>query len=209
MKVLLLDDHSLFRAGLRLLLKTLEPKAITFEAGTIDEALDLAGKHTDLSLCLLDINLRNENGLDALAKLKTIVPDLAVVVVSASEESALIRECIHAGAMSYIPKSAEPEILSEALKSVLVGKIYIPPQIMDDAPAGLQQTVTISPRQIDVLRCLCRGMPTKSIAKELVLSEHTIKEHINNLFQILNVHNRTEAVIKAAQLQLLSDWGQS
>jgi DNA-binding NarL/FixJ family response regulator len=209
MKVLLLDDHPLFRAGLRLLLKTLEPKANTFEAGTIDEALDLAGKHPDLSLCLLDINLRNENGLDALAKLKVLVTDLAVVVVSACEESALIRECINAGAMSYIPKSAEPEILSEALKSVLAGKIYIPPHIMDDEPVGLTQTVAISPRQMDVLRCLCRGMPTKSIAKELELSEHTVKEHINNIFHNLNVRNRTEAVIKAAQLQLLSDWGRS
>lgn len=205
MKVLLLDDHALFRAGLRLLLGTLGRKLAILEAGTIAEAMGLATKHADLQLCLLDLNLRNENGLHALQDLKSAIPDIAIVVISSSDDDDLVRTCLDKGAMSFISKSATPEVLAKALGYVLAGSVYLPPQMSDKVKHESLQPIVLSPRQRDVLRGLCLGLSTKSIARNLALSEHTVKEYIAAVFRLLAVHNRTEAVIKANQLQLLHD----
>jgi DNA-binding NarL/FixJ family response regulator len=204
MKILLLDDHALFRAGLRLLLETLDHHTEILEAGSIAEALMLVAEHPDVHLCLLDLNLHHEQGLDMMASLKTVAPDIAVVVVSSCDEVGQIRASIDAGAMSFIPKSATPAILAEALKHVLTGDVYLPHALLVNEKA-LQNAsaVSLSPRQRDVLRGLCRGQSTKSIARDLELSEHTVKDYIAALFQLLAVHNRTEAVIEANRLRLL------
>jgi DNA-binding NarL/FixJ family response regulator len=205
MKILLLDDHALFRAGLRLLLGTIGRNLATLEAGTIDEAMTIAAKHPDLQLCLLDLNLRNENGLFALGKIKDAAPDVAVVIVSSSDDAALVRTCLDAGAMSFISKSAAPEVLAEALGHILAGSVYLPPRILNSGDDSGQPSVALSPRQRDVLRGLCRGLSTKSIARDLSLSDFTVKDYIAALFRLLDVHNRTEAVIKASQMKLLQD----
>jgi DNA-binding NarL/FixJ family response regulator len=201
-KTLLVDDHALFRAGLRMLLKTIRPDAVVIEAATIDEAIAAAVANTDLQLCLLDLSLRKEHGLDALQKVKQAAPDVAVVVVSGNEDVATIHACIEAGAMSYIPKSVPPEVLVEALRRVLAGAVWLPDQIhalQETEPAARPM---LTPRQLDVMRCLNRGLPTKSISRELDLSENTIKEHIASIFRGLGVNNRTQAVIKASRMRL-------
>lgn len=203
MKILLLDDHALFRAGLRLLLGTIDRNAAVLEAGTINEAIALADQHPDLELCLLDLNLRHENGLMALGSIKAAAPDVAVVIVSSSDDEALVRTCLDAGAMSFIAKSSAPEVLSEALGHVLAGAVYLPPRMLDIEDNSGKLAVALSSRQRDVLRGLCRGLSTKSIAHDLSLSDHTVKEYIASLFLLLDVHNRTEAVIKASQMRLL------
>ncbi|MDD2760830.1 MAG: response regulator transcription factor [Methylomonas sp.] len=203
MKILLLDDHALFRAGLRLLLETLDQDVITFEAGTIAEARQIADQHADLQLCLLDLNLREEDGLEMLDRIKVSAPAVAVVVVTASDEPAVVRACLDAGAMSFIAKSSPPEVLAEALRHVLAGSIYLPATLLDGQAQASETPLNLSPRQRDVLRGLCRGMSTKAIARELGLSEHTVKEYIAALFKLLDVHNRTEAVIKTGRLGLL------
>jgi DNA-binding NarL/FixJ family response regulator len=206
MKILLLDDHALFRAGLRLLLETLDHHAQILEAGRIAEALEIVAVHPDLQLCLLDLNLHHEKGMDLLGKLKSVSPDVTVVVVSSSDEASLVRACIDAGAMSFIPKSAAPEVLAEALKYVLSGDIYLPHGLFgSETPHHHPSPISLSPRQRDVLRGLCRGQSTKSIALDLALSEHTVKDYIAALFQLLAVHNRTEAVIEANRLRLLPE----
>ena len=205
MKILLLDDHALFRAGLRLLLETLDQSAITFEAGTIAEAVAIAEQTPDLQLCLLDLNLRNEDGLPMLERIKAIATDVVVVVVTATEEPSMMRACIDAGAMSYIAKSSPPELLAEALKHVLAGTVYLPAVLLDADSDPSEESINLSPRQRDVLRGLCRGLSTKSIARDLALSEHTVKDYIAALFKLLEVHNRTEAVIKTGRLRLLPD----
>lgn len=205
MKMLLVDDHALFRAGLRLLLGTIGHNITILEAATIGEALTLAGEHPDLQLCLLDLALKNENGLDALNKIKIAAPTVAVVIVSAAEESSTIYACIEAGAMSFIPKSAPPEILTDALRQVLAGSIYLPEQISAAGKTSSEPNPTFSPRQLEVMHGLSRGLPTKLIARELKLSEYTVREYIATIYRILNVHNRTEAVIKANRLRLRFD----
>lgn len=201
-KILIVDDHALFRAGLRMLLSTIGQRVVCLEASEIREALTLAASHPDLQLCLLDLTLKNEHGLEAIQKIKEIAPQVAVVVVSGADDSATIRQCIDAGAMSFIPKSVAPEVLTRALQHVLNGAVYLPEQIMnalDEAPKRPQLT----PRQLQVLQCLSRGLPTKLISRELELSEYTVKEYISLVFQALGCRNRTEAVIKAGQMRLL------
>jgi DNA-binding NarL/FixJ family response regulator len=201
LKVLLVDDHALFRAGLRLLLATLNPVIHVLEAGTVAEALALAALHPDLRLCLLDLSLRTESGLSALARVKAAAPQIAVVVVSAADDSLTIRESLDAGAMSFIPKSVEPEVLTRALKRVLGGEPFIPESGLQHLPG--EKVPALTARQLDVLLGMSRGLPTKLIAYNLKLSEYTVKEHIGAIFQALGARNRTEAVIKAGQFGLL------
>jgi DNA-binding NarL/FixJ family response regulator len=200
-KILIVDDHALFRAGLRMLLATIGHDVTCLEAANLGEALVLIAEHADLQICLLDLTLKDEHGLDAIHAIKATAPQIAVVVVSGVEESAMIRACIEAGAMSFIPKSVAPEILTRALQNVLNGVVYLPERIID-AMSTPQSRPLLTPRQLQVLNCLSRGLPTKLISRELALSEHTVKEYIALVFQALGVRNRTEAVIKASQLRL-------
>jgi DNA-binding NarL/FixJ family response regulator len=200
-KILIIDDHALFRAGLRLLLSTIGQNVNCLEAADLKEGLALISQHTDLQLCLLDLALKNEHGLDAIQKIKETAPHVAVVVVSGADDVATIRRCIDAGAMSFIPKSVAPEALTQALQHVLKGAVYLPEHIV----SALEKTdkhALLTPRQQQVLQCLSRGLPTKLIAREMGLSEHTVKEYIALVFQALGARNRTEAVIKASQLRL-------
>jgi DNA-binding NarL/FixJ family response regulator len=199
-KILIVDDHALFRAGLRMLLGSIGHDVSCVEAGTVAEALSRIAQHTDIELCLLDLSLKSEHGLSAIEHIKTTAPQVAVIVVSGSEDSATIRSCIDAGAMSFIPKSVAPEVLTHALQRVLAGAVYLPDQVVT-ALAASPPAPALTPRQQQVLQGLNRGLPTKLIARELDLSEHTVKEYIAIIFQTLGVHNRTEAVIKASQLQ--------
>jgi len=200
-KILIVDDHALFRAGLRMLLMAIDPGAVCLEAGTVAEALACAGQHSDLQLCLLDLSLRQENGESVIEQIKRMAPQVAVVIVSAADDSPTIRACIDAGAMSFIPKSVAPEILTSALQHVLGGEVYLPEQIVAALDEREPRPV-LSQRQMQVLQCLSRGLPTKLIARELNLSEHTVKEYISLVFQAVGARNRTEAVIKAGQLRL-------
>jgi DNA-binding NarL/FixJ family response regulator len=200
-KLLIVDDHALFRAGLRMLLATIAQNVTCLEADDIGTALSLIAQHGDLQLCLLDLALKHDHGLSAIHRIKECAPQVAVVIVSGADDSATIRSCIDAGAMSFIPKSVTPEVLTNALQHVLRGAVYLPEQIAS-ALENAQPRPSLTPRQFQVLKCLSRGLPTKLISRELGLSEHTVKEHIALVFQALGAHNRTEAVIKASQLRL-------
>jgi DNA-binding NarL/FixJ family response regulator len=212
MKMLLVDDHALFREGLKLLLRSLGGDLEPDEAGDCAQALDkMAGGRYDL--VLLDMNLPGRGGLDALTALREAAPSTPVVVLSGEEDPQLVRGAIDRGAMGFIPKSSTPEILIPALRLALAGGVYLPPAVLDTragsarpaspqpkaeeaAPAGLTQ------RQTAVLRCVIQGKPNKVIARELDISEGTVKAHLSAVLQALGAHNRTEAVYAAARLGL-------
>lgn len=202
MKILLVDDHALFRAGMRLLLDTVARGAEVFEAASVQEALALARTHPDLPLALLDLALEDGDGLAALATLRREAPEVAVVVVSASSDGATVRACLDAGAMSFIPKSLGAQTLAHAVQQVLAGRTYLPEELLQAAAGPDAAAPSLTPRQLDVLAGLCRGLPSKSIARELNISEYTVKEHASALFQALGVRNRTEAAIVATRLGL-------
>ena len=146
MKILIVDDYALFRAGLRMLLSTIDHNVSCVEATTLSDALALIAEHADLQLCLLDLTLKNEHGLDAIQRIKATAPHIAVVVISGADDSATIPRCIDAGAMSFIPKSVAPEVLIRALQYVLSGAVYLPEQITS-AMEEASQPPLITPQQ--------------------------------------------------------------
>jgi DNA-binding NarL/FixJ family response regulator len=205
MDVLVVDDHALFREGLKFLLRELDGSLGIDEAPDCAAALArVAARRYDL--VLLDLNLPGLRGMDALAALLGAVPGTPTVVLSGEDDPQLVRSAIKAGAMGFIPKSSTHEVLIQALRLVFAGGVYLPPTALDThtaaAPAAGGAALGLTPRQMDVLRCVIQGKPNKSIARDLDISEGTVKAHLSAVMQALNARNRTEAVYAAAKLGL-------
>ena len=211
-KVLLVDDHALLRGGMRYLLRSFDADLEMDEAGNCTEALELVAA-SSYDLMLLDLNMPGLNGMDALAALREAAPGLPLVVLSGESDPGVVRAAIDSGAMGFIPKSSTPEVLIQALRLVLAHGVYLPPLVLQatravssSAPVLPQILSTVlpglTPRQLEVLHCIIRGKPNKVIARDLDLSEGTVKAHLSAVFQTLGVHSRTEAVYAAAKLGL-------
>lgn len=205
MKVLLVDDHVMFRQGLKLLLSDLEEGLEFSEAGTFDEAIESLDEH-GADLILLDLNMPGGDGLTALREIRSAHPEIPLAVVSGVDEPARIRELIDAGALGYVPKSSSSEVLIAALKLIIAGSVYLPPAALDsvsnpqhDSIDGMFQQHLLSSRQTAVLLRAIQGVPNKVIAREMKIAEGTVKAHLSAAFRTLGVHNRTEAVFAAAR----------
>ena len=213
MNVLVVDDHALFREGLKFLLRELDASLAVDEAGDCAAALERAAAHR-YDLVLLDLNLPGLRGMDALAALRSAIPGAPTVVLSGEDSPELVRSAIRAGAMGFIPKSSTREVLIQALRLVFAGGVYLPPAALDTHTAAAPLAayaaggppdaarLGLTPRQMDVLRCVIQGKPNKSIARELDISEGTVKAHLSAVMQALGARNRTEAVYAAAKLGL-------
>jgi DNA-binding NarL/FixJ family response regulator len=205
MKILIADDHALFREGLRHVLGQLEGVTEVLEAGTCGEALELAAADPALGLVLLDIRMPDMSGLDGLATLVERHPLLPVVVLSASLAPEDMQQALDGGATGFIPKTATGPVMLSALRLVLSGGVYVPPEMLAPPPRPeASGEPPLTPRQIEVLRLLERGDPNKVIARELALSEATVKAHIGAIMRALGVRNRTQAVRAARELGLLT-----
>jgi DNA-binding NarL/FixJ family response regulator len=210
MKILLVDDHPLLRGGMRFLLRSLDAELEMDEASNCSQALELVAERS-YDLVLLDLNMPGLNGLDALAAVRDAAPGTPLVVLSAESDPGVVRAAIEGGAMGFIPKSSTSEVLIQALRLVLAQGVYLPPLVLDakhaaPAPAMPRSGSTVlpglTPRQMEVLRCVIRGKQNKAIARELELSEGTVKAHLSAVYQALGAHSRTEAVYAAANLGL-------
>ena len=193
MRVLLIDDHALFRRGLRLMLRELMPEADVTEADSCATAIDMADDAFDL--VLLDLNLPGMQGLSALNVIRPVFHQCPVVVVSGEENPGLIRATIQDGAAGFIPKTSEPEVMQAALRVVLARGVYVPAHALGTATGSLEG---LTPRQLEVLRRALKGTPNKLIARELNISEGTVKSHLSATFRAIQVRNRTEALYFAA-----------
>lgn len=222
MKLLLLDDHPLFREGLALLLHRLSGDLQLLQAATCDEAFALCEAQPDIELILLDLNLVGMRGMDGLAVLRERYPQMPVVVVSSADGPAVIRQAIDAGAVGFIPKSSSSEILLNALRLVLAKGIYLPPNVLLAEPLPLGRAARsaagsvssaaagtldpsdlgLTPRQADVLYLVLQGKSIKLICRELGLGEGTVKGHVSAVLRALNVTTRTQAVVAAHRLGL-------
>ncbi len=214
MKILLTDDHALFREGMRHVLSQLGEQVQILEAADLSQALDLASQNPDLNFVLLDLHMPGITGLDGLNTFRQKFASLPVIVLSASTDQEGVRRALAAGAAGFIPKSSTGNVVIAAIKLVLSGGIYLPPLLLDpsnsvtnpDAAAQPNDHAfdpKLSPRQLDVLSLLSEGKTNKHIARELNLSEGTVKMHLATIFGSLHVNNRTEAVIAAKKLDLL------
>jgi DNA-binding NarL/FixJ family response regulator len=207
MNILLIDDHALFREGLKFLLRSLDAALEVDEASECARALEHAAKRA-YDLVLLDLKMPGVAGLDALAALRDAIPAAPLVVLSGEDNPGVVRTAIERGAMGFIPKSSTPEVLIQALRLVLARGVYLPPAVLDAAAASavLPETGTavggLTPRQMDVLRCVIQGKANKVIARELDISEGTVKAHLSSVLRAFGARNRTEAVYAAAKLGL-------
>ena len=212
MRVLLIDDHPLFREGLKGLLLGLEPSVQVDQAGSVDATEALQGQVFDL--VLMDLNMPGSQGMAALTRVKALFEAAAVVVVSGDESPTTIQQAIQHGAAGYVPKTTDPSVTIQALRLVLAQGTYLPPEALRqpsaDAPAATPEPASpnwpqeLSPRQLAVLRCLLQGKPNKVIAREIGIAEGTVKAHLWAVYQLLGVSNRAQAMYRAHELQLFS-----
>ncbi len=228
MKILLIDDHQLFREGVALLLQQLAPDIVLLEASGCDEGFALCSANDDIDLLLLDLNLQGLSGLEGLTILRGRYPEIPVVVMSSSDQEETIRKAIDSGAMGFIPKSSSSGIMLNALRLVLAKGIYLPPTVlhndhfprartavlydghMRDGGLGNSSPITpmdlgLTPRQADVLYLVLQGKPIKSICRELGLGGGTVKGHVSGVLRALNVTTRTQAIVAAHRLGLRFD----
>ncbi|MBW2242381.1 MAG: response regulator transcription factor [Deltaproteobacteria bacterium] len=215
MRILICDDHALFREGLRHVLVELGEKPEILEASGSEEALALAEANPDLAMVLLDLHMPGTGGLETLTLLGERFPTLPVVMVSASEASEEIRETLDAGASGFIPKSSSGALLRSAVQLVLSGGVYVPlvalepSQPAEEKPAGSRGLVTrygkLTPRQLEVLRLLAKGLTNREICSVLGIAEGTVKAHIAGLLDALDVSNRTEAVAAMRELDISTE----
>src|SRR5690349_8697721 len=171
MKILLVDDHVLVREALRGVVAELQPNAAVLEAATCAGAFSVMQQHTDLGLVMLDLNLPDRNGLDALEDLRDRYPATAVVMLSGANDRESVAAALAKGALGFIPKSASREVLVSAIRLVLAGGIYIPPEILIDvesatAPVASRRSAAdlgLTPRQLEVLELMMQGKSNKLI----------------------------------------------
>ncbi len=214
MKVLIADDHALFREGLRHALADLRDGMRILEAGDFGEALALAEEHPDLDLALIDLAMPGMDGFAGLEALGGRLPQTPLVVVSASDDPRDVLQAIEAGASGYVPKTLDTKVMLGALHLVLSGGRYLPPELLgtlNEAPhrestetvSAAVEEAPLTPRQLDVLGLLALGKSNKEVARALGLSEGTVKLHVTALLKALHANNRTQAVIKASDMGLI------
>ncbi len=209
MRILIGDDHVLFREGLRRLLEQLKEGNVFVEASNFDELLSLCSNDGVFDLILTDLHMPGWPGFSGIQALREKQPDSKVVVISASEAHQDVRDALEQGASGYIPKSSSVKIMLSALDLIFSGGVYVPPTVLRenfDASDGrgmppsdpaLEQLLT--QRQREVLDRLREGKSNKQIAHELGLSEGTVKIHMTAIFKSLGVRNRTQAAMAFPQ----------
>ena len=205
-RLVIADDHPLFRGALRQAVAGVMPSAVIDEAGTCEELTALLECDAETDLVMLDLSMPGVSGFSGLIYLRAQFPTIPVVIVSASDDVGTIRRSLDFGASGFIPKRFGVETLGDALLKVMAGDIWIPADTDLAFTADPEMTklrdrlMTLTPQQVRVLMMLSEGLLNKQIAYELSVSEATIKAHVSAILQKLGVESRTQAVIAAAKI---------
>ena len=206
-RILVADDHPLVRGALRQAVEGALENSGVEECGGIEELGKLLDKERGADLVLLDLNMPGVRGFSGLLYLRAQYPDTPVVVVSASEDADTIRKCMGMGASGFIPKSTDIAAMRAAIRAVLEGGSWTPPDVdlkggADEETAGMvRRLASLTPQQVRVLMMLSQGLLNKQIAYELSVSEATVKAHVSAILQKLGVDSRTQAVIAASKIE--------
>ncbi len=212
MKALIIDDHGLFREGIQLVLKRLDPNIIVHTAESYEDSLPFFEANTDLDLILMDLGLPGLSGKDAVISIRKKSPTIPLIIISANSCSVMVKELLQLGVQGYITKSSTSVILINAIQLVLSGGIYIPSEILQ-CPTSTEHTATSSEaptlskpnlthRQHEVLELLTDGYSNKEIGSKLSMAEATVRIHVAAILKQLKVNNRT----RAANLAIKNNW---
>ncbi len=226
MRILIADDHRLIVEGVKLKLAELGPDTefvIAMDMAELREAIH-APNASSLGLALVDLAMPGVQGSEHLAEVVEKLPDVPVIVLSGSEDPGLMKDLLAMGVLGFIPKAYSPDVMLSAVRLVLSGGVYVPPLLLQErgngagatpmpmpsptshAPSPSQDSLEerlrklLTERQIDVLRLLSQGKPNKLIARDLGISEGTVKIHLAAIFRALNVRNRVEAVVASRRI---------
>jgi DNA-binding NarL/FixJ family response regulator len=204
-RILVADDHPLVLGALRQALVGAIDRAEIFEAADFDGLLATLEQTPDMDLVLLDLAMPGVRGFSGLMYLRAQHAGVPVLVVSANEDPVVMRRCLDFGASGYLPKSLNVETMRSAVRAVLDGGRWAPPDLdlsrPDEASPLLRRLASLTPQQVRVLMMLSEGMLNKQIAYELSVSEATVKAHVSAILQKLGVESRTQAVIVAANIE--------
>jgi DNA-binding NarL/FixJ family response regulator len=206
-RLVIADDHPLFRGAMREAVSGLLERVDIAEAGTFDDAVELLDRSGDVDLILLDLAMPGVRGFSGLMYMRAQYPSVPVIVVSASDDPATIRRCMEFGASGFIPKTLGVDAMRVAISRILNGGVWTPPDV--DLSAGsnaeaaelIARMATLTPQQVRVLMMLSEGLLNKQIAYQLNVSEATVKAHVSAILQKLGVESRTQAVIAAAKME--------
>jgi DNA-binding NarL/FixJ family response regulator len=202
MKALVVDDHPLIQEAVGNVLRQIDAGAEIAVANDAERGFALAGDGQGHDVVLLDLDLPGLSGIAALKRLRREIPDVPVVILSATDQPSTVIATIEAGAAGFIPKSSSNEVMVNALRLVLAGGRYLPPQVLAAparTPANGPDALGLSARQVDVLHHIARGASNKVICRELGLAERTVKAHVTAILRALNVSSRTQAALEAAR----------
>jgi DNA-binding NarL/FixJ family response regulator len=222
MQLLIVEDHSLVREGLRMLLDDAKRFERIWDCDCLEAGITRARElGDDLALVMLDLGLPDASGIDVLDRMRAARPDVPVIVVSGGDDASIIDEAFARGARGYVPKNSSGPALRAAVDTVLRGELYVPPHVLpsrkhstppiaharipspSSQPAiSSAQVSQLTPRQGDVLRLLARGLANKEIATELGMSTSTVRVHVTAVLKALGVENRTQAALSEAAKNL-------
>jgi len=204
-RIVIVDDHPLFREALKHSLAGALPGLRIDEAGNLEAAIKQVGGKEGTDLVLLDLKMPGVQGLSGLAYLRAEFPAIPVAIVSASEEPHLIRRAMALGASGYIPKSSAISEIKHAIVAILNGELWTPPDLPLESAGNegddlAKRLAKLTPQQLRVLMMLREGLLNKQIAYQLDVSEATVKAHVSAILQKLDVDSRTQAVIAAGRI---------
>ena len=212
-KILIADDHPLFREAISNVIASGFEGSEIIETDDLDSALKVAQENDDLDLILLDLNMPGMHGLNGLITLRNEAPTIPVVIVSAEEEKQVVLQAITYGAVGFITKSSPRAQMTEAIQQILNGNVYLPSDIIrsgkesasrrrrnDDNPISPELLNSLTRRQLLVLERMSKGESNKQIAYNLNIAETTVKAHVSAILRKLSVHNRVQAILSASDV---------
>jgi DNA-binding NarL/FixJ family response regulator len=209
-RILIADDHPLFRAALTQALRELVPGAGLVEAATLDAVHAWLEANPDTDLVLLDLHMPGSHGLAGLASIRCRHPSVAVAMISANDDPTVIARALDFGAQAFIPKSASPDEIGAALQAVFACQTWVPRSASGRATTDSQvdkdlsrRLGSLSPQQYRVLELVAQGKLNKQIADALGIQERTVKAHLQAIFEKLGARNRTQAGVALRQLELI------
>jgi len=201
LRIAIADDHPLMRAALASALADLATDVQFLEAANHAATLAVIEALPGPDLLLMDLHMPGTDGIEGVRDVRNRAPQVPLAVVSADDDPAAVRSLLALGVSGFIPKTDSPAVIASAVRLILAGGIYVPPRLVAHAgivPAASGASVSgLTSRQIDVVRLLARGLSNKAIARELGVSEGTVKVHLLAVFRVLDVRNRTAAVVAA------------